>query len=143
MAAKRAIKGGNKYGAEKLEHAGRTFDSGGEARCFDYLKLLERAGEIKFIQAQFTVELAAGIKYRADFLIYDSELDENVLVEYKGFENETWLLKKKLYRVFGVMRLRIYTSRRDGTMLLTEEINPRALAFEKKHGPYKSNLGVK
>lgn len=97
-----------KYGNKRVEHAGRTFDSKGERSCYDLLCLMEKAGEIRDIEQQVTVDLIAGIRYRADFRFWDIALGEFVLAEYKGMETEVWRLKRKLYKMFGPYRLRIF-----------------------------------
>jgi hypothetical protein len=97
-----------KYGNKKVEHAGRTFDSKGEKGCYDMLLLLEKAGEIRDIEQQVSIDLIAGIKYRADFRFWDLKLGQKVLGEYKGMETEVWRLKRKLYKVFGPHRLRVF-----------------------------------
>jgi hypothetical protein len=97
-----------KYGNKRVSSAGYSFASKGERDCFVMLKILEAAGEIKILQTQARVHLIADIHYLADFKIFDHKLNEEVWVEYKGFETEVWLLKKKLWKVVGPGRLRIF-----------------------------------
>jgi hypothetical protein len=68
----------SKYGAEKTGHAGYSFASKLEAAVFDYLKMLEAAGEVRDIQCQNTIYLTrARISYRADFKAYDIKKTQN------------------------------------------------------------------
>lgn len=89
--------------------AGRSFDSKGEAHCYSFLMNLERAGEIREIETQQTIDLVAQIRLKVDYVFFDVQLNETVYGEYKGFETPEWLLKKKLWRVFGPGRLRIFS----------------------------------
>jgi len=88
--------------------AGRSFDSKAESHCFSFLQALEKAGEIRDIETQQTIPLVAGIRLRVDYVFFDIKLNEQVFGEYKGFETPEWLLKKKLWKVFGPGRLRIF-----------------------------------
>lgn len=118
-----------KYGNKRVEHAGRSFDSKGEKGCYDLLLLLEKAGEIRDIEQQVSIDLIAGIKYRADFRFWDILLGEKVLGEYKGMETEVWRLKRKLYTVFGPHRLRVFKGY--GLKIsVVEEIIPETLKKE-------------
>lgn len=72
------------------------------------LLLLERAGEIDTIECQVTSHLTAGINHKTDFKIWDLKLGEAVWVEYKGFEDQRWRDIKKLWKLYGPGRLRVY-----------------------------------
>lgn len=117
----------NKYSARRTDHLGRSFDSKGEARCFDHLRLLELAGEIQIIQQKYKVKLTSLISHNCDFLILDKKLNEKVLIEFKGFEEPVWGLKKKLYQEFGPLRLRIYRARGKQVYLDEEIVSDRFL----------------
>lgn len=112
-------KRGNPFGRRRVEKAGLSFDSKAESKLHDELLILEKAGEIKILALQNTVHLVAGIRLRVDFKIFDNKLDKEVWVEMKGFETPEWILKKKLWKVFGPGLLRIYYS-----LSKIEEINP-------------------
>lgn len=109
----------HKYNAEpvtpvdgdKTKFAGRRFDSKLERDTYGLLLLEERNGEINQIEQQFTVCLSqANISYRVDFRVFDVKLNEHVFVEAKGFVTEAWLLKVKLWHVYGPGRLRVYVA---------------------------------
>lgn len=102
--------------------AGRSFDSQGEAGCFRFLQWLEKSGEIRDIETQQTIDLVANIRLKVDYTFFDEKLGEKVYGEYKGFETPEWLLKKKLWGVFGPGRLRIFYG--TGPNYKVEEIIP-------------------
>lgn len=108
----------NKYGnamagGSKLEEA-----------VYVLLKEREKKGEISDLKRQQTVSLsAAKIRYRADFKYVLTETGEFEWAEAKGFEQDVWKLKKKLWLSYGPGRLLIYkgTYRRP---FLEEELIP-------------------
>lgn len=114
----------NKYGNKRTDREGRSFASKLEAEVFDYLKLLEGEGEFRDIRCQVHVYLTdARIDYIPDFCVFDVKLGQDVYVEAKGFQTETWLLKKKLWRYYGPGRLRIFMMG-DRAIKQVEEIVP-------------------
>ena len=101
----------NKYGAKASTCAllaGRRFDSQGERNYATQLAIRERVGEISELRCQDSVDLVAGIKWRVDFSYIED--GERVWCEFKGFEDPTYRLKLKLYRVFGPGKLIIVKS---------------------------------
>jgi hypothetical protein len=97
-----------KYGNKKVEHAGRSFDSQAEKALFDQFALEEKAGEISELHHQpGTVFLSkARIQYRPDFRFRrGGELRH---AEFKGYQDQKWPLKKKLWRFYGPTPLEIY-----------------------------------
>ncbi len=116
----RAAKKAPKYKNKKTEHAGQTFDSRGEANMYDFLLLAEKAGELRDIRRQHTVYLTeARIGYRADFRVFDIKLEQYVWVEFKGFDTPEWMLKKKLWGVYGPGPLRIFKAGKPYPSLVT------------------------
>lgn len=92
----------------RVTHEGRSFASKGERDCYEYLKILERAGEIEAIEFQVPVELVKGYKHKIDFKCFDIKRGEPLWVEYKGFVDAKWLMTKRLWRTFGPGRLKVY-----------------------------------
>lgn len=110
----------NKYGARKVQLDGKTFDSRKEARRFQELRLLERAGQITNLELQKEFELIPAqyeqltreeyikgkgkktkgkcieraCKYRADF--YYIENGREVVEDTKGFKTKDYIIKRKL-----------------------------------------------
>jgi hypothetical protein len=95
-----------KYGNEKVDDAGRTFDSKAEHKRWQYLAMLERAGEIRDLRCQVPFELIpaqvtpSGKKvrptvYLADFT-YTTKDGRFVCEDVKGAATDVWKLKKKL-----------------------------------------------
>jgi hypothetical protein len=95
-----------KYGNSKVTDAGITFDSKAEHKRWQYLAMLERAGEIKNLRLQVAFELIPaqvtpdGKKvrptfYLADFCYTDSS-GAFVCEDVKGAATDVWKLKQKL-----------------------------------------------
>ena len=97
----------SKYGNEKIVADGQEFDSLLEYSRYRQLKILERAGEIKNLQRQVSFELQPrykkgnktirAITYIADFVYVDVRTGKKVIEDTKGYRNEVYKLKKKLF----------------------------------------------
>lgn len=97
----------SKYKAKKTEIDGITFDSKAEAKRYQELKLLERAGQIKHLSLQPRFMLQEGfvnvhtgkkermIEYVADFMY----LENNVIIveDVKGVKTADYKIKRKLF----------------------------------------------
>ena len=113
----------SKYGAKKTVVGGVEFDSKKEARRYQELLLLERAGAITELQRQVEFELIpaqrepdsvgvrGGIKkgkviehkcsYVADFVY--KENGKKVVEDTKGFKTKDYIIKRKLMlSVYGI-----------------------------------------
>lgn len=99
-------KRGQKYGNSKVEDAGRVFDSKAEHKRWQYLVMLERAGEIRDLRCQVPFELIpaqvapSGKKerptvYLADFA-YTAKDGRHVIEDVKGAVTPEFRLKRKL-----------------------------------------------
>ncbi len=86
----------SKYNAVPTECDGHRFDSKMEARRYEQLKLLIRAGEVKYVDIHPVFWLASGVKYEADFLVYYSNGTIEV-EDVKGFETSDFKIKAKLF----------------------------------------------
>lgn len=114
-----------KYGNTKIDHAGYSFASKLEAAVFDILKWREKAGEIRDIQCQDSIYLTdARIEYRADFRFTVATTGEVVWAEAKGFENEKWPLKRRLWIYYGPGALEIYKGTYESPKLV-EVLKPK------------------
>lgn len=114
---------GNKYGAEKVKLDGETFDSRKEARRWQELKILEKAGKISGLRRQVKFVLIptqravdeigprGGRKpgkvlekecsYVADFVY--TEDGKMVVEDTKGVRTKDYIIKRKLMRfVHGI-----------------------------------------
>jgi len=104
----------SKYRSRKATVDGITFDSRKEARKYEELKLLKRAGEIVDFELQPEFELQPGfrdrdgnwvrpIKYRADFLVRYHN-GRVVVIDTKGYRTKEYAIKRKmlLYRYPGI-----------------------------------------
>lgn len=95
----------NKYGARKTEVAGVAFDSKAEARRWQVLQAMERAGEIADLKRQVPFELVPkqqkadgsavrAVTYVADFTYRQGE--RLVVEDVKGMRTPEYKLKAKL-----------------------------------------------
>lgn len=83
------------------------FDSKYEYEVWCQLKLMERAGKIRHLDRQFPFEIIPqiktpegtlrAIKYIADFVYTDCVTGQYCAIDTKGFETETYKLKKRLF----------------------------------------------
>ena len=120
--------GGNKYGSKKVEVDGIVFDSKKEAKRYQELLLLEKAGEIMdlrrqvkyvLIPAQYeTIErysktgkrlkdgkrcIEKECTYYADFTYFDVNIDTFVVEDTKGIRTKDYIIKRKLMlHVYGI-----------------------------------------
>lgn len=93
----------------RVERDGYSFASKLEATVYQYLKLREKAGELKVIQCQAHVYLTdARILYIPDFKCELAGSGEILFVESKGFESQRWPIIKKLWLHFGPAVLEIW-----------------------------------
>ena len=99
----------SKYRNQKTTLDGVTFDSRKEAERWAELKLLERAGEISFLQRQVNFTLIPKqtrdgkvierpVTYKADFTYRDNESGLDVVEDVKSQATKTreYIIKRKL-----------------------------------------------
>ena len=96
-----------KYKAKKVIVDGITFDSKKEARRYQELKLMERAGVIKGLVLQpcfllqdkfkYKDKTERKIKYIADFKYLDTRTGKTVVEDVKGYKTDVYKLKRKLF----------------------------------------------
>lgn len=96
----------HKYKAKRTEIDGITFDSRAEAKYYQELKLLKRAGIVKDIQLQPKFPLLEtfrkdgkvyrGIDYIADFLVTYADGHEEI-VDVKGMRTAVYQIKRKWF----------------------------------------------
>ena len=105
--------------AEKRQLNGFTFDSRLEGDLYIHLNNLQREGRIRDLRTKPNVYLTrARILIIRDFSAHDVDLGKTVYYEAKGFETETWKLKRRLWKHYGPGVLRVYW--RSGKMRLKE-----------------------
>ncbi len=99
------MKGKANYGAVKTNGFASKMESAG----YDMLRLRELAGDITSIKCQQAVTLAQGnglkIKWKIDFSYVIKQLE---YCEIKGFENQSYRLKLKLYKMNPPAPLEIF-----------------------------------
>lgn len=88
----------NKYHNKKTN----GFDSKKEAKRYAELKLLERAGKISDLRTQVPYivieksKYGRAVRYYADFVYFDKDINETVVEDTKGFRTDIYKLKKRL-----------------------------------------------
>lgn len=97
----------SKYNAIKTLVDGIKFDSIKEAKRYQELKLLERAGAIKelelqprfLLQDKFTLDGTTHrkIEYVGDFKYWDNKEKKWIVEDVKGVKTQVYLIKKKLF----------------------------------------------
>lgn len=95
---KKVFDGGNrsKYGAVKTSIDGHTFDSKKEAEYYQELKLRLQSGDIKGFCLQPIFILAPGLKYKADFIVFNNNGTAEI-IDTKGFKTKEYIAKKKVF----------------------------------------------
>ncbi len=86
----------SKYRANKVSIDGHTFDSQKEADFYCQLKLRLQGNEINGFCLQPTFILAPGLKYKADFIIFNKDNSTEV-IDVKGFKTKEYIAKKKVF----------------------------------------------
>lgn len=98
----------NKYFNKKVIVDGIKFDSKKEAKRFQELMILKKAGLIDELELQKVFELQPkyinnkgesirSITYKCDFFYYDKQKEQYIVEDTKGFRTDTYKLKKKLF----------------------------------------------
>lgn len=103
----------SKYRAVPTVVDGHRFASKAEARRYSELRLLEKAGKIRWLVLQpvfeFVVNEHLVAKYRADFSYYESlsAVREQIVVEdVKGVKTPVYKLKAKLMKALHGIEIR-------------------------------------
>lgn len=88
--------GKSKYRANKTSIDGHTFDSQKEAEYYCELKLKLQSKLINGFCLQPTFILAPGLKYKADFIVFNADGTYDV-IDVKGFKTKEYIAKKKVF----------------------------------------------
>lgn len=86
----------SKYGAVKTSVDGQTFDSKKEADYYCELKLRLQSGDIKGFCLQPIFILAPGLKYKPDFIVFNSD-GTTEIIDVKGMKTKEYITKKKVF----------------------------------------------
>lgn len=84
-----------KYKSTKTSIDGHTFDSSKEAHYYNELKLQLKCNSIKGFCLQPTFILAPGLKYKADFIVFNNDGTYNI-IDIKGYKTKEYIAKKKV-----------------------------------------------
>ncbi len=85
-----------KYRANKTSVDGHTFDSKKEAEYYCDLKMRLQAKDIKGFCLQPIFMLAPGLKYKADFIVFNNDNTTEV-IDVKGYKTKEYIAKKKVF----------------------------------------------
>lgn len=86
----------SKYGAVKTQVDGHTFDSKKEAGYYNELNIRLQGKDIRGFCLQPTFILANGLKYKADFVIFNNDKTFEI-IDVKGFKTKEYIAKKKVF----------------------------------------------
>ena len=86
----------SKYRAYKTSIDGHTFDSQKEADYYCELKLRLQAHEINGFCLQHVFILAPGLKYKADFIVFNKD-NSTEIIDVKGIKTKEYIAKKKVF----------------------------------------------
>jgi hypothetical protein len=104
-----------KYNAKKTVVDGVTFASKLEARRWNELLLMQRAGVILNLQRQVPFEMTVNghliCKYLADFTYTTTETGESVVEDAKGVVTPEFRLKAKLMEALHGIVIQVWTGR--------------------------------
>ena len=85
-----------KYRSYKTSIDGHTFDSQKEAEFYCELKNRLKANDIRGFCIQPTFILAAGLKYKADFIVFNNDGTQEI-IDVKGYRTKEYNAKKKVF----------------------------------------------
>lgn len=86
----------SKYRSYKTSIDGHTFDSQKEAEYYCDLKNRLKANDIRGFCIQPTFILAAGLKYKADFIVFNNDGTQDI-IDVKGYKTKEYTAKKKVF----------------------------------------------
>ena len=105
---------GNKYGARKVKLDGYTFDSQGEMRRYQELKLMEKQGLIWTLKIHPRYDLSVNghkvCAYVADFEYQNMGLLSVHVEDFKGVLSPMFKLKRKLFKAIYGFDIEIVTA---------------------------------
>ena len=84
----------HKFSAKPTELDSIKFQSKKEARYYQGLKLLQKAGEVVFFLRQVPFDLPGNVKHKIDFIEFHSDGTVH-FVEIKGYDTPMGKLKRK------------------------------------------------
>lgn len=114
----------SKYHARKVEIDGYTFDSQREARRYNELRMLERAGKISGLEVHPKWTFGSGarllrslpkangatgapITYAADFAYFCTERNARIIEDVKGLDTPVSRIKRALLWYFHALEVEI------------------------------------
>lgn len=86
--------GNHKYNAKETWVDNIRFPSKLEARCYEWLKLRQAAGEVLWFVRQVAFDIGGGVKHRVDFLVRTADGVE--LIDAKGQDISEGKARRKI-----------------------------------------------
>lgn len=105
-----APNGHHKYNAKQARIDGIRFDSKLEARCYEWLKLRQAAGEVLWFVRQAPFDLGGGVKHRVDFLAVLAAGGVE-LIEAKGADLGDGKARRKLVEAKYGVKIQLWSDR--------------------------------
>lgn len=96
----------HKFGAKPCKSDGIRFPSRLERAYYDRLKLLQQSGEVLFFLRQPCFDLPGGVKYYADFAVYNSDGSVE-FVDTKGVDTAIGIAKRKMVEEIYQIEIKI------------------------------------
>lgn len=99
----------HKYNAKEEWKDGIRFSSKLEARCYEWLKLRQAAGEVLWFVRQVPFDLGGGVKHRVDFLAVLAIGVE--LIEAKGRDLPEGKVRRKLVEARYGVKIQLWSGK--------------------------------
>lgn len=125
LSKKHQTRRSNKYGARRLEVSGESYDSQGEHHMHELLKIMCMNGLVSNIRRQVVIQLTRYVKWRSDFIVFDVVRKQDVIIEFKGFEDLRWKVLLQLIPEFSPMPVQIW-NKQGARLFMKQEIVPDA-----------------
>lgn len=103
----------NKYNARPIQATagGQGYRSQLEAQVHETLRLMERAGQIRNIRREQSIQIIPSMTHKLDFLVFDIKRNMDIGIEAKGFNDPTWNEKQKVYKDFGTFPVQVWMNK--------------------------------
>ncbi len=101
----------HKFNAVRTQKNGISFPSKLEARFYDSLVLLQRAGDVVFFLRQVAFDLPGKVKYIVDFMIFYSD-GRISFVDVKGKDTPLSIAKRKIVESIYPIEIDLYPKKK-------------------------------
>lgn len=98
----------HKFNAKAVEDDGHRFDSKLEHKFYKQLLIRKSAGEVVFFLRQPVFHLPGGVKYKADYQVFNAD-GTCSFVDVKGVETSEFKIKKKMVEAMYPITVEVVT----------------------------------